>query len=77
LTEHVIREMVNTCQNESKYSQLMGTILDVFSKADTLSKSFLKSEATSKSNRLNSNDLIGLDKEKVRISTCDSFALEC
>lgn len=67
LTENVVREIVNTCQNESKYSQLVRTLLEVFSKADTLAKSFLKVENSSEIINLSKEEFIGLDKEQVNL----------
>lgn len=67
MTENVVREIVNTCQNESKYSQLVRTLLEVFSKADTLAKSFLKVENSSKIINLSKEEFIGLDKEQVNL----------
>ncbi|XP_065205619.1 ubiquitin-protein ligase E3A isoform X2 [Planococcus citri] len=66
LTENVVRGIVNTCQNESRYSQLVATLLDVFSKADTLAKSFLKVECPLRLDNFSPEDLVGLDKEKLR-----------
>lgn len=65
LTENVVRGIVSTCQNESRYSQLVATLLDVFSKADTLAKSFLKVECPLRLDNFSPDDLVGLDKEKV------------
>lgn len=73
LTENVIRGIVSTCQNESRYSHLVRTLLEVFSKADTLAKSFLKVESPLRLNNFSPDDLVGLDKEKV--STLSHFVV--
>lgn len=67
LTENVIRGVVSTYQNESRYSQLVRTLLEIFSKADTLAKSFLKVDCPLRLDKFSPNDLVGLDKEKVNI----------